>query len=190
MGRTNALYRLLLDEGGETILEFALISVIFFTLMCAFVEYGLILMTKVALESATQHVARSSGINGSVPGCSDRACAIKTLIAQKTIGVVINPANVIITSEVISSPTEAAPASPDVCTDTTGVPSPPTCTRWQENNGIPGYQQNNPDAGSTNDLVQISVFYQWQIIFPLLQPFFTGGVDNLTTSTVIKNEPF
>ncbi len=190
MACSTLLRRFLKAESGATLIEFAVVSVAFFTLMCGIIEYGLIMMTKIAIESATEQVARTSSINSTGgTGCATRACVIQTLIAQDTLGIV-NPANVLITSRVINSPTDSPPAMPDVCTDHATDPYPPTCTSWQENNGVDKYQQNNIDAGATDQLVQISVFYKWKVMFPIMQPFFTGGVVNMTATTVVKDEPF
>ena len=187
MGRT-IVGRFLRDELGETIIEFAVVSAALLTLMCGIVEYGLIEMTRIAIESATQQVARSSGIDTSNPGC-DRACQITTLVAKNTHGI-INSQNVVVTSEVITSPTDTPPAEPDVCTDNPSDPYPATCTNYNDNNGVPGYQPNNIGAGASSDLVQISVFYKWNILMPIMKPFFTGGVYNIQSTTVVKNEPF
>lgn len=188
MKRMKKLRALLRSEAGETIVEFAIVSVVFFTLLCAIIEYGLILMTKIAIESATQQVARSSGIDTSNTTC-DRACQITALVQQNMHGI-INASTIYVTSEVISSPTEAAPAEPDVCLDDPSNPYPATCTKYNDNNGIPLYQQNVISAGGSSDLVQISVFYNWQIIFPLMRAFYPSGVVPITSTTVIKNEPF
>ena len=190
MACSTLLRRFLKAESGATLIEFAVVSVAFFTLMCGIIEYGLIMMTKIAIESATEQVARTSSINSTGgTGCATRACVIQTLIAQDTLGI-INPANVLITSKVINAPTDSPPAMPDVCTDLATDPYPPTCTSWQENNGVDKYQQNNIDAGATNQLVQISVFYTWKVMFPIMQPFFPGGVVKMTATTVVKDEPF
>ena len=188
MVKSSSVRRFLRDEGGETIIEFAIVSVVLFTLMCALVEYGLIMMTQIAIESATQQVARSSGIDTSNPGC-DRACQITTLVTQNMHGIV-NASSIVVTSEVITAATDAPPAEPDVCLDSAADPYPATCVRWEENNGVPGYQQNNINAGASNDLVQISVFYNWQIIFPLMLAIYPSGVVPMTSTTVVKNEPF
>ena len=186
--RHRMLARLRADERGETMVEFAIVSVIFFTLMCAVIEYGLIEMTKIAIESATQQVARSSSIDTSNPSC-DRACQITTLVTANTHGI-INAQNITVSTQVITAASTAPPAQPDVCTDNPSIPYPATCVSWQENNGVPGYQQNNINAGASNDLVQITVFCKWQVLFPIMKPFFTNGIYNIVSTTVVKNEPF
>lgn len=191
MSRQNLLCRFLKDEGGTTIVEFALVSTIFFMLFLGIIEYGLIMFTKIAIESATQEVSRSTAIDAAVTGCGDRVCAVKTLIAQKTAGIV-NPTKVLVTSSVVSNMTTPYPPEPDVCFDNYPAdPYPATCLGpFSDNNGIGGYQANAINTGATDDLVQIRVFYTWDVMFPLLRPFFTGGVYKIISVTVVKNEPF
>jgi hypothetical protein len=45
-------------------------------------------------------------------------------------------------------------------------------------------------VGTSSDLVEIRVSYVWQVMFPLMKPFFNNGVAVLSSSTVVKNEPF
>jgi hypothetical protein len=198
MGQGSALHRLLRDERGSTIVEFAVVSVVIIMIMCAIIEYGLIQMTKIAIENATQQVARSSAINTATSGC-DRVCQITALVQQNTHGI-INAQNIVVTSEVITSPSEAPPPQPDVCLDDPSNPYPATCPlgapgqAYINNDGVPGYHQYNSsasnNAGGSNDLVQISVFYNWQILFPILKPFFANGVYPISSTTVVRNEPF
>ncbi len=180
------------DTSGATIVEFAIVSTVFFMMMFALIEYGMIMMTKIAIESVTQEVSRSNQVNPTVAGCAagDRTCLIQTLITQKTFGLV-NPSYVQVTSTVITNPTTASPPIPDLCLDTPNVPNPPTCTKYIDNNGIPGYQYNGAanDFGSSGTLVELRVTYSWQILFPLMAPFFKDGKYTISSSTVVENEP-
>jgi hypothetical protein len=181
------------DQAGATIVEFAVVSLVFFSMMFATIEYGLIMLTKIAIESATQQVSRSAGVNKAVGGCIDRACQVTRLVQDKTLGL-INANYVNVTSRVVSSPTDASPAIPDTCLDTVGVPSPPICSSWVEADSIAGYLPATGvtvgAVGTSSDLVEIRVSYVWQVMFPLMKPFFNNGVAVLSSSTVVKNEPF
>ena len=203
MKRNSAVRRFLRDIKGETILEFAIVASVFFTMMLAVIEYGLIMMTKIAIESATEQVSRESGINASYPGCSTRSCVLISLIHDKTLGL-INPNNINISSAVISSPTDAEPPEPDVCLLDPNDPYPATCSgAYSNNNGLPGYQQagapTDPAVGATGQLVEIRVSYTWQVMFPLLRPLLSSkdedgtvhnGVVKMSSATVFKDEPF
>ena len=194
MAHLNLLRRLRESESGATIVEFALVSGVFFLMMCALIEYGMIMMTKIAIESTTQEVSRSNGVNPVIAGCApnDRVCLVNKLLQQKTFGL-INPAYVQVTSTVVSTKTTKTPPIPDLCLDTPGVPSPPTCITFLNNDGVPGYQQaagvNTASLGSYDDLVELRVSYVWRVTFPLMKPFFTNNAVVLSSTTVVHNEP-
>jgi hypothetical protein len=185
--------RLMRDHAGAVLIEVVVVAFVFFSMTFAIIEYGMIMLTKIAIESATQQVSRSSGVNKAVGGCTDRACQVSKLVQDKTLGL-ISPQYVNITSRVVSSPTDASPPIPDTCLDTPGVPSPPACFGYLNNDGVAGYQQpvsvSVAAVGATSDLVEIRVSNLWQVMFPLMKPFFKNGVVVISSSTVVKNEPF
>jgi Flp pilus assembly protein TadG len=45
-----------------------------------------------------------------------------------------------------------------------------------------------PSSGGPGDIVRVTVSYNWDIITPLIKPFFTGGKINLTASSTMKDE--
>ena len=192
MAHMGILRRLRRTEEGATAVEFAIVAPVFFMMMFGIIEYGLILMTKIAIESATQQVSRSAGVNKAVTGCSDRACQVRVLVQDKTFGLV-NKNYVQVNSMVISSATDPSPPIPDLCTDG-GAPNPPSCSYYINNDGVPGYQQAGSvtvgSVGAQNELVEIRVSYVWQVMMPLLVPFFQDGVVRMSSATVVKNEPF
>lgn len=191
------LRRWMRDTAGATAIEFAVVSGVFFMLMFGIIEYGMIMLTKVAIESATQQVGRSASIGNNAAGCTDRVCSIKKIIADKTVGLV-NPKSIIVTATVVSSATTGTPPTPDMCLDNPANPFPATCppgAPFQNNNGIPGYQSSAGlvagSIGGGGDLVEIRVTYLWRVLFPLFRSQFgRNGVLTITSSTVVKNEPF
>lgn len=187
-------------QEGATAIEFAIVSFAFFMLLFAVIEFGLFMFTNIAIEAATVQVARSASLGTvTTAGCADRVCEVKTLIEKKTYGL-INSGSVFVNATVVSDPTTSAPPIPDICTS----PSPTTinqpvpqaqCRMWEENNGITGYQESTElDAGAigdAGDLVEIRVSYLWHILFPIFRSYFgDNGVITISSSTVIKNEPF
>jgi hypothetical protein len=107
--KRNLFIRLICDDrSGATAIEFAVVSGVFFMMMFGIIEYGMIMLTKVAIESATNQVGRSASIGSVATGCADRVCSIKKLIADKTAGLV-NPQSVLVTSAVVSNPTTVTP---------------------------------------------------------------------------------
>jgi hypothetical protein len=60
---------------------------------------------------------------------------------------------------------------------------------------VTGYQQSSGlvagSIGGAGDLVEIRVTYLWKVFFPIFQSSFgTNGVLTISSSTVVKNEPF
>lgn len=194
MKRLQPIRRLCRNEKGATAVEFAIVAGAFFMLMFAIIEYGLIMFSRVIIESAIQQAGRSASIGEIVPGCSDRACSVKALVTKKTFGLIDNQ-SVFVTATVVSSPTTTTPSVPDICLDSISTPYPSTCLRWVENSGGPGYQQpvtlSGGDLGAAEKLVEIRATYLWRVIFPFFRSSFgPDGVYVITSSTVIKNEPF
>lgn len=194
MKQIGILRRLTRDNRGATAVEFAVVSGVFFMLMFGIIEYGMIMLTKVAIESATNQVGRTASLGNVCGGCVDRVDSIRQSIAQKTIGLV-DPQSVVVTSAVVNNPTTATPPVPDICLDNPNDPYPATCTSWVNNDGVNGYQQNSGlgagSIGGAGDLVEVRVTYLWKVLFPVFQSSFgNNGVLTISSSTVVKNEPF
>lgn len=194
--RRYILARLRRNNDGSTAVEFAIVSFAFFIMMFGIIEYGLIMMSKVAVESAVMQVSRSTSIGTSTfAGCTDRVCAVKKLVEDKSFGL-INRNSVKVTATVVTSASTLPPAVPDVCLDSISDPYPSSCTSsWVNNDGVAGYQQTGDiDAaslGTENQLVEIRISYLWRVIFPIFSSYFgDNGVLSISSSTVIKNEPF
>lgn len=187
------LERFLRDESGVSAVEFAIVSTVFFMLLMGLIEYGLMMLTKVAIESALMEASRSASVGSVPPGCSagDRVCAVQKYFNDRT-SALINPQSVKITSDVVTSPTQSTPPTPDICLDNPSVPYPATCVTWMDNNPAPGYQPvGTMNVGNAGDVVEIRVTYLWRVIFPMFRSYFgTNGVLTISSSTVVKNEPY
>jgi len=193
--------RLCRHKEGATAVEFAVVAGAFFMLLFGIIEYGMIMLTKVAIESAVTQVTRSASIGTVVAGCSDRVCSVKKLVQDKTLGLVNNE-SVIVTATVVSNPTTVTPPVPDICLDSPATPYPASCAGvYIDNNSTPGYQQsggiNGASIGLAGELVEIRVTYLWRVLFPMFEIFqsYAGaggqrGLLVITSSSVIKNEPF
>lgn len=189
------LHQLKTNESGAAVIEFAVVSGVFFMLMFGIIEYGMIMMTQIAIESATNQVGRSASLGTVAPGCADPVCTVRAIVAEKTASLV-DPRSIHVTSTVVSSPTTATPPIPDICLDNPATPYPPTgsCTRFQDNDGINGYQQRSSLSSGTiagaGEVVEIRITYLWPVLFPLFRSSFgTNGVMTISSSTVVKFEP-
>ena len=181
------------DEKGATAVEFAVVSGVFFIMLMGIMEYGLYMMTAVAIESAVTQAGRASAI---LPGTApDRATAVENYIRQKTAGL-MNANSITISAARVS---DGGTVAPDLCfiNGINNTPtSPANCpvgTTYIETNGIAGYQGNGgTTVGLAGDLVEIRVNYPWRVFFPIFNSMFgnNNGVVLITSTTVIRNEPF
>jgi Flp pilus assembly protein TadG len=46
------------------------------------------------------------------------------------------------------------------------------------------------DSGGPNDVIRVTVAYNWQLFTPFLRPFFDGGYVGIHVASTMKNEPY
>ncbi|MFZ4125612.1 MAG: TadE/TadG family type IV pilus assembly protein [Rickettsiales bacterium] len=180
-----------IDNAGATLIEFALVAPVFFLLLMAIIEFGLIGFHQVAIESAVAATAREASL-GKATTSGDRVEYVRTHLRQKLKGLINANQLQISASTVVSGGTSA---SPDICMDDPprlGGPCDPPLI-FEEVNNIPGYQ--GADAlvslGNAGDVVEVRVLYPWRVQLPLMSRFFgQNGVFLITANTIVKNEPF
>lgn len=191
------------NREGATIIEFAIVAPVFFLLIFAILEYGLFMFHKIIIESIVMQTARqvSIGKDSGNPECTaatDRVSYFRCLVEVKT--------QSLINSELVISQAnpveEGGTYVPDICLDTVPASSAPQeCTLFQETNGNPGYQGADAGAnvGTAGQVVEVRVVYPWHVQLPFMRrllPASPGYVATatdtvmITSSTIIKNEPF
>ena len=47
-----------------------------------------------------------------------------------------------------------------------------------------------PNTGGPNDIIRVTVTYDWQLLTPILQPFFPSGHVTVRVALTMRNEPF
>jgi Flp pilus assembly protein TadG len=52
----------------------------------------------------------------------------------------------------------------------------------------PGGAVWQPGTGGENDIGKVTINYQWNLMTPLIRPFFTGGQINIRVESAMKNE--
>ena len=187
------------DTRGTTAIEFAVIAPLFFLILFATLEFGLIGFTQIVLQAAVADVSRTVSISTNQSPGFDRVNQFKTLVRQK-ISALPNGANVSISSAKVTGNGGGGIASvPDICL-TTPPSSPASCpagTPFQDNNGNGSYDApGGNDLGSSGDVVQLKVSLPWQVKFPFVKSLFSGkdsngnatGIILLSASTIMKNE--
>jgi Flp pilus assembly protein TadG len=49
---------------------------------------------------------------------------------------------------------------------------------------------NTDDAGGPDDVIRVTVTYNWALLTPVIRPFFKNGEITLQASSTMKNEPY
>lgn len=198
------------DARGATIIEFAVVAPLFFMLILGILEFGLFMMHKIAVESLTMEISREATLGktsgGPCSGTIDRVGYIRCLAQSKGSAFVRHEQLVVQVNPVSANGT----IIPDICLRHAGVYlDPPSSTEavcdesgdvHEEINGIPGYQSAAAsDMGDAGTVMEVRISYPWKVLIPFMAQFFgsmdgsTGehsGVVMITSSTVVRNEPF
>lgn len=197
--------QILRNEKGSTIIEFAIVAPIFFLLMMGIIEFGLYMMTSIALESAVGQAGRVASLNA---GAGDVASRVMTTIRQKTASFP-RPSTVDVRAELVRNNSTGGTTKPDYCLENgpNGIPTTPsTCPSgvpYIDNNGNSKYDSvGSLSMGAPGDLVEIRASYPWKVYFPILNQFFTATSKNsagqdevvsglviISATTVVRNEP-
>lgn len=184
-------------QGGMATVEFAIIALPFFMLLWGIIEYGLILFTQMAIESATLQIAREASIGkGRVDslGVCSREEYVRQVIHEKTAGL-INASSVEISAAPVANGGVRADQTPDICMSnnppTVGGACPGGIYEDVNHNGV--YDPTVPGLalGNAGELVELRATYPWKVQIPFFNQFFGDhGVLLITSSTVLRNEPF
>jgi hypothetical protein len=191
------------NTNGATIVEFAIVAPIFFLIILGIIEFGLYMFHRVTLEAIVMQagreasLGRSSVAGGACSGTNDSVSYIQCYVRAKS-AALFHGEEVTFNINRVAAGTVV----PDICLDNPSNPSsrPATCTFYDNVNGIPDYQgaSSNNVTGAAGELIEVRVNYPWRILIPFAGQYFGNrdaqgrntGVALITTSTVIKNEPF
>lgn len=194
------LLNFIYKNDGATIIEFAVVAPLFFLLVFALVEFGMILYSKVIIEGIALEVTRTASLgkpnDAQCSNSKSREDYIKCFVKYKS-AVLINGDK---TQVQILRIGDGGTSVPDICFDT----NPPSsdqdkCDVYQEVNGKAGYQGiQASNLGVGGQVIEVRISYPWSILMPLVGEFFKttdnkGNSRNsfmVTASTVIRNEPF
>lgn len=190
------------NRDGASIVEFAIVAPIFFLLIMGILEFGLFMFHKVAIEAITMQVGREASLNTSsgystCNGGNDRYAYIRCYVREKSAGL-INGEQVEVNINTVAGGSTRAP---DICIEggTPSTASCPTDGRYEEVNGIPGFQGTSTlnQPGAAGELIEVRVSYPWRVLVPFMSRFIgtadeqgtRTGVVMITSSTVFRNEP-
>lgn len=155
-------------------IEFAMVAPIFFLLLLAIVEDGIIYFAGATLQYATDNAARYVR-TGQAQGASLSKDAFRQRICNDIGPVLQCNSNLQVDLQTFSGYGAASFQTP------------------LDSNGNLKSSLNNYQAGTACNVVLLRVFYTWNIITPMLSPFLTNmatGKHLITASSAFRNEPF
>jgi len=142
--------------------EMALIAPVFFLLLMGVTELGLIFGAQQLLENAAFNTSRLAKTGYTATGETQGQTVAQIMTTElQSYGTLINTENVTMTSSSYSSFTGAAAGG-----------------------GAAGY-------GTQQQIVVYTVTYPWKLFTPMLAAIIgVGGIVNLTSTIVVRNEPY
>jgi len=147
---------------GVTAVEMALVSPVFFLLLMGMIELSLIEVAQQLLESAAYNASRLAKTGYTASGQTQGQTVAQVLTTElQSYAPLINTINVTMTETDYNSFSSAAAGG-----------------------GASGY-------GTQQQIVAYKVTYPWQLFTPMLSAIIgTNGIVNLTTTIVVRNEPY
>ncbi len=167
------------SEKGATTVEFAIVAILFFTVLFSIVDFALMAFVNLTMQHAVREGTRFA-ITGSTNGAAgddlnetyddnERFRAMLQKIEESSMGFytkVLDPSQDIIIEDIDGVEIR------DTGTDTNGNTF---------NFFYPG------DAG---DIVVVQLNCTWPLLTPLIRPFFSNGEYEFTVASTMRNEPF
>jgi Flp pilus assembly protein TadG len=162
------------DRSGSVAIEFSFIAIPFFMLLFGILEAGVVFFGNSMLEKATADAARLIR-TGQAQAQSMTANQFHDYICTQVSPLLTCGANMQVDVEAFNSFGSV-------------IIPPPINSDGTLNNNLNHYA-----VGGPGDIVLVRTFYTWNIITPLLRPFFSnlaGGQRLLTSAATFRNEPF
>jgi Flp pilus assembly protein TadG len=160
-------------RSGSAVVEFALIAPVFFLLLFAIMEIGIIYFAQATLQHATDDLARKVR-TGQIQGQGLTQAAVRQQVCDDVSALIPCDTALYVDLESFSGFGSV-------------VFSPPLDS---QGNMIP---LNNFQTGTACSVVLVRVFYAWTVFTPLLTPFLTnmsGDKHLLYAAAAFRNEPF
>jgi len=161
------------DRRGSVVVEFSIIAIPLFMLLFGILETGLMFFGSSMLEKATADGARLIR-TGQVQAQNMTAIQFHDYICTQVSPLLSCGSNLQVDVESFSNFNSMAIGNPI-------------------QGGVLDPNLNKFSVGASGDIVLVRAFYTWDIITPLLKPFFanlSNGQRLLTSTATFRNEPF
>jgi Flp pilus assembly protein TadG len=163
------------SRSGSAAIEFAFIAPIFFLLIFAIIETGILYFSQATLQFATNETARMVR-TGQVQAGAMNAAGFRTQVCNLITPLLACDSNLQIDVRTFSGGFGSA---------SFGAPL--------DGSGNLKSGQNNFQPGVAGDVVLVRVFYTWKVMTPILTPFLVNMANDsrlLTGTAAFRNEPF
>lgn len=175
---------------GATAVEYAMIAPVLLLLLVGIIEYNAMMYAATVLEGATA-IASRQGKTGYVESGMSQQDYIYGVVQNRVTGI-LDPNQLAITSK--SYANLAVVGQPEPCISPPAAP----CTGTPDvhfvdvnHNGYWDSDQGAAGLGAAGDIVVYTVTYPWKIMTPIMLNFMgTNGTFTLTSSSIVRNEPY
>ena len=162
-----------LNSYGQSLVEFALVGLVFFSLLFAVLDLGFMFYVNLTMQHAVREGTRYAVTGRSNLG-TDRRSALIQLIKNSSNGLY---------DKNLTPHDEPGMQSYNNPSISVIKPSNVTFTNYS---GTP----TTGDPGKPDDVIVVRLTYTWSLITPILRPFFPGGKYTFTVKSTMKNESF
>lgn len=177
------------DERGHVLIQFGLVAPMFLTLVFGIIEFALIMFLQTMIEGGAREASRF-GITGQGISGETREERILNIVDSFTLGFLERDE---IQLETLIYDSFESIGEPEPFTDANDSGSYDAGEEFVDINGNGAW---DPDMGAAGlggagDIVVYRLVYDWQILIPLIRPFF-GGKESirLDANVAVRNEPF
>jgi hypothetical protein len=175
-----------LGDGGNAVVEFALVAPIFLGITLSILEFSGIMFVQTLLEGGAREASRY-GLTGQMPEGISREAMILQIVSENSFGI-IDVDELEMTTLVYDNFNEVG--QPEPFTDENGNDAYDEGEPYTDVNGNGGWDDDMGAAGlgGPGEVVVYEMSYDWPIMIPLFQPFFGDHV-TLQANIGVRNEP-
>ena len=192
------LNQLLRRNDGATVIEYAMVLPVLLLFIMGILEYSIIMYANAIVEGSTTAAARLSKTgynnnsgNGNCSSPTQSRSQYITCIVRSRLGGLFVPANITIVSKSYANFSQIG--QPEPYTDAAHVGHYVAGDPYTDINGNGQWDADMGAAGlgGPGDIVVYTISYPWHVLTPIMQRFIgTNGIITLSSSAVIKNEPY
>lgn len=177
------------DNGGATIVEFALVSPVLFALVFATLDIGHSLYVRSVLEGQTQAAARASSLQAASE--TEAQESLDAQVAQVVKRIAGNDAVISFQRKAYVSYKDAQRRAEEYV-DENDNGECDAGERYADSNGDGEWSADGGVAGqgSARDVQQYTVTIQYDRKFPTTSLFGWGNTETLVVNTLLRNQPF